>query len=279
MNSKPILITGCSSGIGLCVARGLAERGYSVFATARKDKDVASLNKEGFESLKLDLRDSGSIQYAFNQVMIRTGGILYGLFNNGGFGQPGALEDLPRKALRDQFETNVFGLHELTRLALPVMRKKGEGRIIQNSSVLGFIALPFRGAYIASKYAVEGMTDTLRLELKGTGVYVCLLEPGPIVSNFRENAFKMYKKNIDISNSPFKKMYSSMEKRLMSESVPLPFTLPGEAVLNKVIHALESSRPKERYYLTFPTYLFGYLKRLLPARLMDYFLIKASNQE
>tara|TARA_B100000686_G_C16792438_1_gene979722 strand:+ start:1941 stop:2780 length:840 start_codon:yes stop_codon:yes gene_type:complete len=279
MKAKPVLITGCSSGIGLCVARGLAKRGYWVFATARKSEDVASLKKEGLESLKLDLSDSDSIQYAFNQIITRTGGFLYGLFNNGGFGQPGALEDLPREALRNQFETNVFGLHELTRLVLPIMRKKGEGRIIQNSSVLGFIALPFRGAYIASKYAIEGLTDTLRLELQGTGVYVCLVEPGPILSRFRENAFKMYKENIDISDSPFKTKYGSMEKRLQNEITPLPFTLPGDAVLAKVIHALESSRPKERYYVTFPTYLFGYLKRILPTRLMDYFLFKASNQE
>ena len=278
MKERSILITGCSSGIGLCVAHGLLKRGYRVFATARKEEDVKRLKGEGLEGLVLDLDDSKSISNGLNIVLSRTGGNLYGLFNNGGYGQPGALEDLPRDILRKQFETNLFGWHELTRLVLPIMRKQGEGRIIQNSSVLGLIALPFRGAYVASKYALEGLTDTLRLELKSTNIYVSLVEPGPIESCFRQKAYQKYRENIDISNSPFIKFYQAMEKRLTNDTSPLPFTLPAEAVLAKVVHALESGRPRARYYLTFPTYLFGYLKRILPNYLLDYFLLKVGDR-
>ncbi|MGM0679787.1 MAG: SDR family NAD(P)-dependent oxidoreductase, partial [Pseudomonadota bacterium] len=167
-DKKNILITGCSSGIGLCVARGLRERGYRVFATARREADVAKLNAEGLESLRLDLDDSDSINAAVDEVLKRTGGTLYALFNNGAYGQAGAVEDLRRDVLRRQFETNLFGWHELTNRVLPVMRRQGYGRIIQNSSILGLIALPFRGAYNASKYALEGLSDTLRLELRKT---------------------------------------------------------------------------------------------------------------
>ena len=278
MKERSILITGCSSGIGLCVAHGLLKRGYRVFATARKEEDVKRLKGEGLEGLVLDLDDSKSISNGLNIVLSRTGGNLYGLFNNGGYGQPGAWEDLPRDILRKQFETNLFGWHELTRLVLPIMRKQGEGRIIQNSSVLGLIALPFRGAYVASKYALEGLTDTLRLELKSTNIYVSLVEPGPIESCFRQKAYQKYRENIDISNSPFIKFYQAMEKRLTNDTSPLPFTLPAEAVLAKVVHALESGRPRARYYLTFPTYLFGYLKRILPNYLLDYFLLKVGDR-
>ncbi|HLP82176.1 MAG TPA: SDR family NAD(P)-dependent oxidoreductase, partial [Nitrosomonas sp.] len=182
---KTILITGCSSGIGLCVARGLHARGYRVFATVRRHESVQALLAEGLESFQLNLTDSNSINFAFEEVMRRTGGELYALFNNGAFGLPGAVEDLSRDALRAQFETNVFGWQELTNLVIPVMRRQGYGRIIQNSSVLGFVALPFRGAYNASKYAIEGLSDTLRLELRGSNIYVSLIEPGPIASQFR----------------------------------------------------------------------------------------------
>ena len=266
---RSILITGCSSGIGECAARVLRDRGYRVFATARRLQDVERLRAEGFEALPLDLADSASIQTAVAAVLDATGGTLYGLFNNGAYGQPGAVEDLRREVLREQFETNLFGAHELTQLVIPVMRRQGHGRIIQNSSVLGFAAMRFRGAYNASKYALEGLTDTLRLELAGSGVYVSLVEPGPIASRFRENAFQMYRKNIDPETSPHRETYRAMEARLQKEGPAVPFTLGPEAVVAKVIHALEARRPRERYYVTFPTYLFGYLKRLLPTRALD----------
>lgn len=271
-HSKTILITGCSSGIGLCAARGLRQRGYRVFATARKDSDVKNLSTEGFDAFRLDLADSHSIGVALDQVLQRTGGSLYALFNNGAYGQPGAVEDLSRAALREQFETNVFGTHELTSLVLPVMRKQGYGRIIQNSSVLGFAAMAYRGAYNSSKYALEGLSDTLRLELAGTGIFVSLVEPGPILSRFRDNAMTPYKKNIDSERSVHRQKYLAMEARLAKEGPAVPFTLGPEAVLKAVIHALESKRPKARYYVTFPTYLFGFLKRVLPDRALDELL-------
>ena len=274
MPNKSILITGCSSGIGLCVAEGLKTRGYRVFATARRQADVQQLDAAGFESLQLDLADSDSITSAVDEVLSRTGGTLDALFNNGAYGQPGAVEDLSRDVLRTQFETNLFGWHELTNHVLPVMRRQGHGRIIQNSSVLGFVALRYRGAYNASKYALEGLSDTLRLELMGTDIHVSLVEPGPVSSRFRENAFKAYQENINPNNSVHRDKYLAMETRLQTVGPVVPFTLPPEAVLKKVIHALESRRPRARYYVTFPTYLFGTLKRLLSTRSLDRMLNK-----
>jgi len=272
---RSVLITGCSSGIGYCVAHGLKKRGYRVFATARQLEDVNRLRAEGLISMQLDVADSASIQAAVTQVLSRSEGQLYGLFNNAGYGQPGALEDVSREALREQFETNVFGAHELTRQILPVMRQQGAGRIIQNSSVLGFIALPYRGAYNATKYALEGLSDTLRLELKGTGIYVSLIEPGPITSRFRDNAYAMYKKHIVLDNSAHHTLYEEMEARLLKAGdAAVPFTLPPEAVLKRVIWALEAKRPQTRYYVTLPTYLFAGLKRVLPDRLLDWSLGK-----
>ncbi len=274
MARKSVLITGCSSGIGLSVAEGLKDRGYRVFATARQASDAARLAAAGFESLQLDLADPASIKAAVDDILARTDYTLDALFNNGAYGQPGAVEDLSREVLREQFETNLFGWHELTNLLLPVMRRQGHGRIIQNSSVLGLVALRYRGAYNASKYALEGLTDTLRLELAGSGIHVSLIEPGPIASRFRENAFKAYQRNINPEGSPHQDMYRRMEARLTKPGPAVPFTLPAEAVLKKVIHALESRRPRARYYVTFPTYLFGFLKRILSTRLLDKALNK-----
>jgi Short-chain dehydrogenases of various substrate specificities len=277
--SRTILITGCSSGIGLCVAHGLKARGWRVFASARQAADVARLQQEGLEALQLDLADSLSIHAAMDAVLQRSGGTLDALFNNGAYGQPGAVEDLSRAALREQFETNLFGTHELTCLAIAVMRRQGHGRIIHNSSVLGLVALPFRGAYNASKFALEGLTDTLRLELHGSGIHVSLIEPGPIISRFRANAMRMYRQNIDADNSFFRATYQRMEHRLTKEGPAAPFTLPPEAVLARVIHALESPRPRARYYVTFPTWLFGTLKRLLSTRGLDWVLRRVSRGE
>ncbi|MCW8918555.1 MAG: SDR family oxidoreductase [Gammaproteobacteria bacterium] len=279
MHEKTILITGCSSGIGLCVAEGLQRRGWRVFASARQEEDVARLTERGLEALRLDLADSDSIRRAVEEVLRRSGGTLDALFNNGAYGQPGAVEDLSRAVLREQFESNLFGTHELTCLVLPVMRRQGHGRIIQNSSLLGLVSLPFRGAYNSSKYALEGLSDTLRLELHGSGIHVSLIEPGPITSRFRANAFAMYQKNIDKEHSFFRDTYSRMERRLTKEGPAAPFTLPPEAVLTKVVHALEARRPRARYYVTFPTHLFGTLKRLLPTDALDWVLRRVSRGE
>ncbi len=282
MKTKTILITGCSSGIGLAVAKGLKSRGYRVFATARKAEDVEILLQQGFESIRLDLADTHSIYHAVDTILKQTDGIIDVLFNNGAYGQPGAVEDLSRDVLRKQFETNLFGTHELTCRVLEVMRHQGHGRIIHNSSVLGLVSLPFRGAYNASKFALEGLTDTLRMELKITqssNIHISLIEPGPITSEFRANAYKMYQQHIDKANSVYKKVYEAMERRLVTEGPTAPFTLPPEAVLEKVIHAIESSNPKVRYYVTFPTWLFATLKRLLPHRWLDWVLLAVSRGE
>jgi len=274
MKQRSVIITGCSSGIGRCVAEGLKQRGYRVFATARKKCDVDALIESGFESVQLDLANSASIHSAFVTILDKAEGEIYALFNNGAYGQPGAVEDLSRDVLRQQFEVNLFGTHELTNLVLPVMRKQGYGRIIQNSSVLGFVALQFRGAYNMSKYALEGLTDTLRLELMGTNIQISLIEPGPIESRFRKNALIAFEENISFENSPFENAYKKLVERLEAEGPVVPFTLGPEAVLDKVIHALESKKPKLRYYVSFPTYLFGTLKRVLSARVMDKVLKK-----
>lgn len=276
---KTILITGCSSGIGYCVALGLKQRGYHVIATARHLESVTQLKQQGFDSLQLDLADSNSIQQAFKEVLLLSDGKLYALFNNGAFGLPGAVEDLSRENLRFQFETNVFGWLELTNLFIPIMRKQGYGRIIQNSSVLGFVAMPYRGAYNASKYALEGLTDTLRLELRDTNIHISLIEPGPITSQFRANAVKLMQQHIDIENSVHRKKYLAVLERLNKKGPAAPFTLPPEAVLKCVIQALEANKPKIRYYVTFPTYLFAFLKRILSHRQLDYLLAKAGNDD
>lgn len=277
--ARTILITGCSSGIGYVSAVGLKERGYRVFATARKKVDVARLVAEDFESFELDLSDPRSIDAAFRETLVRTGGTLYALFNNGAYGQPGAVEDLRTEVLREQFEANFFGWHHLTCKVLPVMREQGYGRIIQNSSVLGFVALKYRGAYNASKFAIEGLTDTLRMELAGSGIHVSLIEPGSIETKFRENSYAAFKKNIDTESSAHRESYESVEARLAHRGPEPPFTLPSEAVLKKLIHALEAKRPRARYYVTVPTHAFGLLKRLLPSRWLDHVLIGASGGE
>ncbi len=269
-----MLVTGASSGIGLCIARGLRGRGYRVFATVRNPEDAERLRAEGLSVLLLDLARPESIRHAVAQVLEQAGGRLYGLVNNGAFGQPGAVEDLTREALRQQFEVNVFGTQELTNLLLPIMRKQGHGRIIQMSSVLGFIALRYRGAYTASKFALEALSDTMRLELAGTGVHVVLIEPGPIESQFRTNAKVAFTRNVNSEHSPHRDVYADFAKHVASKGSEVWFTLPPEAVYKKVLKALESDAPKPRYYVTIPTHVFGFLKRLLPARWLDYLFMK-----
>ena len=272
--SKTILITGCSSGIGYSTAVLLKARGHQVIVSARDRADVERLKNEGFTALQLDLADSVSIKNAVRELIELNGGKIDGLFNNGAFGQPGAVEDLTRDVLRFQFETNLFGTHELTNLIIPLMRQQGHGRIIYNSSILGLVAMRYRGAYNASKFALEGLADTLRLELHGTSIHISLIEPGPILSDFRTNSYALYKQNIVPENSFHKSAYEAMEARLQKEGAAVMFTLPAKAVANKVIHALEANQPKIRYYVTFPTYLFSILKRFLPASWLDFLVRK-----
>ncbi len=274
---RSILITGCSSGIGYTCALGLQRRGYLVVASARRQTDVARLRDQGLNAVQLDLDDPGSISSGLEQALALTGGSLYALFNNGAYGQPGAVEDLSRDCLRAQFETNLFGWHELTCRVIPMMRSQGEGRIVQNSSILGLVTMPYRGAYVASKFALEGLTDTLRLELAGTGIGVSLIEPGPILSSFRDNAVKKWREYIDTEHSPHKEAYLAMERRLKKVGPAAPFTLHPEAVLKRLIHALESPRPQPRYYVTTPTYVLAGLRRVLGTRLLDRVLHRVSS--
>lgn len=279
MNSKSILITGCSSGIGLCAAEGLQRRGYHVFASARKPADVATLQARGFAAVQLDLDDSASIRRALNEVLARTGGRLDALFNNGGYGQAGAVEDLSREVLRAQFETNLFGAQELTNMVIPVMRAQGHGRIIYNSSLLGLVAMAYRGAYTASKFALEGLADTLRLELAGSGIHVALIEPGPIKSRFRANSLVRFRQTIDSDHSAHRDHYQGVLKRLEKVGPAAPFTLPPEAVLKRVIHALESTRPRRRYPVTVPANLFAVARRVLPYAALDRLLARIARNE
>jgi NAD(P)-dependent dehydrogenase (short-subunit alcohol dehydrogenase family) len=271
-----LLVTGCSSGIGLAAARAMTGRGWRVLATARKDEDVARLQAEGLESLTLDLDDTASIRDALAEVLTRTGGTLDALFNNAGYGQPGAVEDLSRDAVRAQFETLVFGMLELTNRVIPVMRRQGRGRIVMNSSLLGLAAFPYRGAYVAAKFALEGLTDTLRLELDGTGIRVSLIEPGPIATRFRENALEHFRRYIDIEDSVHREAYRKQLERLEKPGPAAPFTLPPMAVVDKLIHALESPHPRPRYPVTFPTCLVAGLRRLLPTQALDRVLLGMS---
>ena len=276
MTRRSVLVTGCSSGIGRCVAIGLKQRGYRVFATARNATDLADLQAEGLDTLELHLDRPDSVRAAAAQVLAETRDGLYALFNNGAYGQPGAVEDLSWEALEAQLRTNLLGWHELTRRLIPAMRAHGAGRIIQNSSVLGLVAMPYCGAYNCSKFALEGLTDTLRLELHGSGVHVSLVEPGPIVSRFRENAFAKFREHIDAQGSVHRDNYQAMIARLAHEGPTTRFTLPPEAVLKRVIHALESRRPRARYAVTTPTYVFAFLRRLLSTRQLDALLRRAS---
>ena len=272
---RTILITGCSSGIGYETAHYLHDNGYEVFASARSDADVQRLKDEGLNALQLDVTDTDSIDRALHSVLEQTGGTLYALFNNAGYGQPGALEDIPSAALREQLETNVIGLHEMTRRIIPIMRKQGYGRIIQHSSILGLISLRFRGAYNASKYAIEGLCDTLRLELAGTDIFVVTMNTGPIHSKFRDNATKKFLQYIDPEKSVFKKEYAAeIMERKEKKSESDPFTKEPQEVIDKVVLALEKKRPAPRYYVTTATHLLGNLKRVLPTVWLDKILLK-----
>lgn len=270
--NRAVLITGCTTGIGAACAKGLHARGYRVFATGRRLEALKPLADLGIETLALDVTQDSSIQAALTEILTRTGGRLYGLFNNAGYGQFGAIEDLERAHIQAQFETNVYGPMMLTKAVLSIFRQQGFGRIIQNSSVLGFVARPYCGAYNASKFALEGFTDTLRLELKGTNIHASLIEPGPIRSQFRQTGFNSMN-SIDIEKSPHQPVYAtyqSPEAQLKTQNIP--FTLGPEAILKPLIHALESDSPKIRYPVTVYTHVFTWLKHLLPAVILDKIL-------
>ncbi len=274
---RTILITGCSSGIGYTCAHGMKQRGWRVFATARSDADLQRLEAEGLETIRLDYADPASVVACAAEVSKRAGGKLDALFNNGAFGQPGALEDIRREVLEAQFACNVFGWHQLTNACLPLMRANGSGRIVHCSSVLGLVAMKWRGPYNASKFAIEALADTLRLELSGSGIFVSLIEPGPIKSRFVEHSLTAFDRNVEAGSSHYQKDYELQRARL-GRGGSARFKLGPEAVLEKLVHAVESDRPKARYFVTTPTHVMALARRLLPQRLMDYAVNKASDQ-
>ena len=271
-----ILITGCSTGIGYTAAHALKEKGYNVIASCRQKKDVTRLQSEGLTSILLDLSSPDSITEGVRQALEISDGKLYAVFNNGAYGQPGALEDLPTEALKEQFETNFFGWHQLVKEVLPSMRKQNCGRIIQNSSVLGFAAMKYRGAYNASKFAIEGWSDTLRLELMETDIHISLIEPGPIETQFRANAQIAFQKWIKTENSAHEKYYRQQLERLNRKTSGNAFVLPPESCIPPLIDALEAKKPRIRYRVTTPTKVFALLKRVLPSRLLDVILNRAT---
>lgn len=268
--ARKALITGCSSGIGLAAAGMLKARGWTVYPTARTDKDLDMLRGLGFDAIQMDVASSASIQAGIAEVQDRTAGVLGALVNNAGFGQAGAVEDLTRDAMRYQFEVNVFGLQELIHHAMPLFRAQGAGRIVNVSSVVGRVALPFLGAYSASKFAVEALSDAMRVELDGTGVAVSLIEPGPIITAFRTNALDKIESNLDPKKSRFGDMFSREMSRRRDNVKKVGFiNKPPEAVGAKIVHALESACPRSRYCVTPPAYLGAALRRFAPHSLID----------
>ena len=275
MSGNAILITGCSSGIGLDAARSLRARGWRVFASCRREADCARLREAGFAAPRIDYQDEASIESGVAEVVDATGGRLDALFNNGAYACPGLIEDLPRGALREIFEVNVFGWHDLARQVIPLMRTQGHGRIVQNSSVLGLVAIGWRGAYVSTKFAIEGLTDTLRVEMRGTGIHVSLIEPGPVTTRIRENARAPFERWIDWQNAHRADEYrDKLRPRLYGDYSKDRFELPPAAVTKKLIHALESPRPRARYYVTTPTHIMGTLRRILPSRALDWVISK-----
>lgn len=269
-----ILITGCSTGIGLETALVLKHNGYKVYASARKEKDVKRLEGLGFETFKIDVRKKEDITNAFESIL-KKDKTLDAVFNNAGYGQPGAIEDVSTDVLRKQFETNLFGLHEVTYQAMKIFRKQGYGKIAQHSSVLGIISLKFRGAYNASKYAIEGLNDTLRQEVLGSDIFISTINTGPVTSQFRANALKKFNKHIDTQNSHFTKVYNEeLKQRLETNEDKAPFNLPASSVANVVLKIMQSKKPKPRYYVTKATHLLGFFKRILPTSIMDKLLNK-----
>jgi NAD(P)-dependent dehydrogenase (short-subunit alcohol dehydrogenase family) len=265
--TRTIIVTGCSSGIGAHCARALKADGWRVFATVRKESDLASLEADGIEALVMDYTKPDTIRAVVDTVAARNAGQIDALFNNGAYGQPGAVEDLSTEVLREQFETNFFGWHELTRQVIPFMRAQGHGRIVNCSSILGLLPYRFRGAYTASKYALEGLTVTLRMELQGSGIEVSLIEPGPIASRFTANALDKIHEHIDLEGSVHAQEYRRQLRRLDGTGGVNRHKLEPDAVYKVLRHALTAPRPKPHYLVTTPAKQGAFFKRLLPAAL------------
>ncbi|HEU5398599.1 MAG TPA: SDR family NAD(P)-dependent oxidoreductase [Gammaproteobacteria bacterium] len=272
--TRSVLVTGCSSGIGLATARHLTAHGWRVVASARQEQDVARLRAEGLAAVELDIAKPESIGTALDEALTLTGGRLDALVNNAGIAIPGAVEDLRRELLQRQFDVNFFGTLELTNKVLPLMRRQGHGRVVMVSSILGRVAVPWRGAYNASKFALEGITDTLRLELAGSGIQVSLVNPGAVRSRFRDNSLANFDALVDTAASPYRDRYVKLRAETGARKDNQPFTVGSEVVARRIAHALESRRPKVRYYVTLPAYALAAARRILPARMLDSLLSK-----
>lgn len=265
---KSVLITGCSSGIGLVAAVTLHQRGYQVFASARKREDVITLQQKGLNALQLDVTDGGSIASALGNLLETTGGKLDAIFNNAGIVVPGAVADLTTSMLETQFKTNVYGPIELIRQVLPIMHRQGHGRIIQNSSIMGFFSMPFSGAYSASKHALEALTSALYQELKPFNIYVSCINPGPVESKLRDHSRESYEKN-DFSKSLFTKTYQRLETEYFQRSEgERSLIQQPDAVVKQLIKALESKHPRLHYYTSFSSRTICILKNILPDSIM-----------
>jgi len=267
MTGRSILITGASTGIGHDAAHALKGRGWQVVASARKAEDVERLRQEGLAAVHLDYADESSLAPALEETLKLTGGRLDALFNNGAYGQTGALEDVTTEHMRAQFEANFFGWHALTRLVLPAMRAQGGGRIVQCSSVLGFMTGPYRGPYAASKFALEGYTDTLRAEVARFGIKVISIQPGPITSAFRANALAVFQRTVTVEGSAYADDYERQLARLQSRG-KASFELGPQAVTAVLIRALDRSNPRPVYRVTMLTDVMALARRVLPTRLI-----------
>lgn len=276
MQPRSILVTGTSSGIGLCAAETMKARGWNVFATARKREDLAMLERLGVTPLFLDYADEASIHACVDKVLTATGGGLDALFNNGAYAQPGALEDIGPALMREQFEANFLGWHTLTRALVPAMRRQGHGRIVQCSSVLGLVGMKFRGPYVATKFALEGYSDVLRMELAPAGIHVSLIEPGPIATKFVENSMRRFVENIDHEASPHRDLYKRRLATLRGGGASR-YKLGPEAVVEKLVHAVESPKPKARYRVTRVTAYLAVLRRVLSTRALDRIIVPISD--
>jgi len=273
-DKRSVLITGCSSGIGLATAQVLKARGWDVIASARMTEDLQRLKQMGLQAVRLNIADPVCIEEALNETLALTGGRLDALVNNAGIAIPGAVEDLSREVLQRQFDTNFFGTLDLTNAVLPIMRRQGHGRIVMISSILGRVALSWRGAYSASKFALEGITDSLRLELRGTLLKVSLICPGPVKSHFRDNSLANFDAYVDAASSSYRDSYERLKAQTGKEKDNTLFTVPPEAVARKIARALESAHPKARYYVTIPAYALAFLRCVLPTRWMDALLAR-----
>ncbi len=279
VRARTVLITGCSSGIGATTAIHLRDRGWRVAPTARKPEDLERLRSDGFDPISLDVQSPEAVERAIETATRMFPEGIGALVNNAGFGQPGAIEDITRDELRRQFEVNVIGVHDLTRHLLPAMIGQGYGRIVNIGSILGLYALPFIGAYSASKFALEALTDALRAEMSGTGLGVSLIGPGPIRSSFRDNAASLTDGSVAGRVSRFDALYERGTRTVKEGKAYSRGTLAPLAVAKKIEHALTSRRPRGRYSVTTQALICEQALRVMPRSVMQAILAYKAQRE